>query len=222
MREAQSHRVRLETLRAALNSISLIIYENLITLQKYLAAKDPVPAPKLQSVDEAASEVRKQCLLMMCRQAPMASDLKYTLAALRIGQDYERLHELTSSLSERFEPLLKSGNEKLIAEVSLVLGHITSIHSSMRFTWARDIYETEMVAADPAAAALIGVIKDELKRLEIHYAEFLAQGKQGIEMCADLVLMCRHLQRMTQLLASLPQEMHSFEQSVDELLPLLR
>lgn len=222
MREATSHRVRLDNLRASLNLISLIIYENLNTLQKYLTAKEPVPAPKLQSVDEAAGEVRKHCLLMMCRQAPMASDLKYTLAALRIGQDYERLHELTASLGERFEGLRKIDNEKFITEVSLVLAHITSIHASMRFTWSRDIYETEQVAADPAAAALIGVINEELKRLQAHYVDFVAQGKHGIEMCADLILMCRHLQRMTQLLGKLPEEMHSFEQSVDELLPLLR
>jgi phosphate uptake regulator len=222
MREATSHRVRLDNLRSALDTLSSIILTNLKNLHAYIRATGDVAVPEISPINQAASDVRQQCLLMMCRQAPMASDLKYTLAALRIGQDYERLHELTASLSERFQHLSKSGDDTLISEVRTVLSHIISVHASMRSTWTRDIYETELVAADPAASALIGVINGELERLQKHYTNFIAQGKQGIEMCADLILTCRHLQRMTQLLEALPEEMHCFEQSVDELLPMLR
>jgi phosphate uptake regulator len=222
MREATIHRVRLDNLRLALSNFSSIILRNLNNLHSYISLSGDAPPPVIETDKDAASEVRKQCLLMMCLQAPMASDLKFTLAALRIGQDYERLHELTSSLAERFSHLRKSGDATLVEEVRNVLSHIISVHASMRSTWSRDIYETEQITADPAAAALIGVINGELSRLQKHYTNFLAQGKQGIEMCADLILTCRHLQRMTQLLESLPEEMHCFEQSVDELIPILR
>jgi phosphate uptake regulator len=222
MREAASHRLRLDKLRFALDAQAGIILQNLEQLQAYLAGPSDSPLPSSISIREQAAAVRKECLLMMTRQAPMASDLKYTLAALRVGQDYERLQELVESLSERFEPLRRIGDPALIQEVSNILGQIVCIHSSMRATWSKDVYDTESVAADPAASALISVIKSELKQLQARFIETLLGHREMIIICAELVLTCRHLQRMTELLEGLPVEMHCFEQPVKDLLPLMR
>src|SRR6185295_11709392 len=106
---------RLGLLRNALDAFSFALDDNLRAVLHQLTCDELTPPTPLKNIDELGSSLRECCLLLMAKEHPVAGDLKYAMAALRVGQDYERIQELADALYRR-AALLRSSRFKDICK----------------------------------------------------------------------------------------------------------
>lgn len=91
---------RLQVVDIALQAVAKLSFDALIiAVSAY--DNDERFAPDADEFEDAAEELRKACMTFVALEHPVASDLKFPMAALRSGQDYERIFELSTSLWKR-------------------------------------------------------------------------------------------------------------------------
>ena len=201
---------RLDSLRQALDSLAALADENLRTLLLRLTCDKSYDDKKLlQPIDELARQARERCLLLVARQQPLANDLKYAMGALRVGHDYERIQELAEALNKRVARLQGTPIENVLRDMTGVMADILKLHEAVRSTWQRDRKDMALpVLKEISAAIHSGIIKIQTETID----SAISKGFANSEMLVDLVLTCRHLKRIANLLETIPDEQHSFDE----------
>ncbi len=90
-----------ESLRTALSAL----WERDLDLAQLVISKDA-------EIDEMEVEVEEECLKTLALYQPVASDLRYIVAVLKLNNDLERIGDLASNIAERVKRLV---TEPLIA-----------------------------------------------------------------------------------------------------------
>jgi phosphate transport system protein len=196
----------------SLSRLSATIDENLRTVLLRLALDSSVREhTSLVSVDALAGDVREKCIVLVAREQPLASYLRYVMEVLRVGHDYERVNELTVALNKRVDRLSGSLAQNLVREMIDSVSNILKLHHAVRRTWQRDPGNESALMEDVRGAAT--VVDLDMKNLQESVVAAIGQQKSGAsaEKCVDLILASRHLKRIAALLKSIPGEMHAFD-----------
>ena len=208
---------RLRTVSDTLDALAAGVEANLRRVHvRLLSENKATVAEPLQSMDEPARAARSAAFLLVARSQPMATDLKFAMGALRVAHDYERIQELTMSFNERINRLANTPVENFLQDMSGVVAQILEMQSVVSRTWHRTPPNSP-AAAVPAGPepksrvlALIAATEAELAAIQNSIVEAVAKGYGSPEMLVELVLSCRHLQRITQLMEGIPDDAHSF------------
>ena len=220
-----SNRLLEERLRAVsdtLDALAVGVDANLRRVHARLMlenkAADPDP---IQSTDELARTARSAAFLLVARSQPLARDLKFAMGALRVAHDYERIQELTLAFNERINRLANTPVETFLQDMSGVVAQILEMHAVVNRIWHRPAppgatppgTESTAPTAEPKSRvlALIAATEAELAHIQNSIVEAVAKGYGSPEMLVELVLSCRHLQRITQLMEGIPDDAHSFD-----------
>lgn len=201
---------RLDGLRDALDRLSGIVDENLravllrLTYDVNISEHSP-----LVSIDDLAQDAREKCLLLVAREHPLATDLKYAMAALRVGHDFERIQELTLALSKRVDRLRGTPMQELVQEMIVVVSKILKLHEAVRRTWQRGEGREPLVIQD--VQSLASEINAQISSLQNRVLDAIANGGTNPEVFVELVLACRHLKRIANTLEMIPDEIHAFD-----------
>jgi phosphate uptake regulator len=201
---------RLDALRDALDNLAHMVDENLravmlrLTLEQDISQHSP-----LVVIDQVAADAREKCLLLVAREHPLATDLKYAMAALRVGHDYERIQELTLALGKRVERLRGGPLQQLVREMTGIMSKILKLHEIVQRTWQRGEGKTPLVMAD--VQLLVGDIDAQITALQNRIMDAIADGGTNPEVFVELVLACRHLKRILNTLQMIPDELHAFD-----------
>jgi phosphate transport system protein len=200
---------RLESLRESLDSLSNAVDENLRVVLRHLTC-DPNVSDKghFTDTDALARATRERCLLLVAREHPMANDLKYAMAALRVGHDYERIQDLAVQLYKRVERLTGTPMEDVIQDMTGVVADILKLHEVVRHTWQRDRKDQTL---QPQVHASSAAIQQGVATVQAKTVERISQGFGNPELLVELVLACRHVKRIANLMESIPDELHSFD-----------
>jgi phosphate transport system protein len=89
-----------ESLRSAVKSIT----ESNLELAKKVEAADP-------SIDSFEVEVEEDCLKILALHQPVAADLRYIIAVLKINNDLERIADLAVNVAERAKTIAQSSEK---------------------------------------------------------------------------------------------------------------
>lgn len=221
-----SNRLLEERLRAVsdtLDALAAGVGANLRRVHARLLAENKAAIPDpLQPTDELARAARSAAFLLVARSQPLASDLKFAMGALRVAHDYERIQELTLSFNERVNRLANTPVETFLQDMSGVVAQILEMQSVVSRTWHRTLPTPAGAASTTVQAAeqpepksrvlaLIAVTEAELAHIQNSIVEAVAKGYGSPEMLVELVLSCRHLQRITQMMEGIPDDAHSFD-----------
>ncbi len=226
-----SNRLLEERLRAVsdtLDALAAGVDANLRRVHGRLLSENKAVNPDpLQSMDDLARTARSAAFLLVARSQPLARDLKFAMGALRVAHDYERIQELTLAFNERINRLANTPVETFLADMSGVVGQILEMHSIVSRIWHRTAptatdtttgpvstsSETAVIHPEPKSRvlALIAATEAELAEIQNSIVEAVAKGYGSPEMLVELVLSCRHLQRITQLMEGIPDDAHSFD-----------
>ena len=203
---------RLEMLRESLDALAAVADENLRTVLRRLTCDQAVYAQgPLQPIDELARNVRERCLLLVARQQPIANDLKYAMGALRVGHDYERINELAEALNTRVERLRGSPIQDVIQDMTGVMADILELHEVVRHTWQRDRTGLHLPSVRPQVQSLTAAVHSGVSAVQNATMEAISKGHSSPELLVELVLACRHLKRIANLMEAIPEELHSFD-----------
>jgi phosphate transport system protein len=203
---------RLENLRESLDEISAAVDENLRTVLRRLTCDQSVSGSgELLDIDALGRGARERCLLLVAREHPMASDLKYAMAALRVEHDYERIQELAQTLYKRAERLTGTPMQDIVQEMTGVMADILKLHEVVRHTWQRERKDHSLPNLKPRVQYLAAGVQLGVSGIQQRILETISRGSGSPEMAVELVLACRHLKRIASLMESIPDELHSFD-----------
>jgi phosphate uptake regulator len=147
----------------------------------------------------------------VAREHPMAGDLKYAMAALRVGHDYERIQDLTVQLHKRVERLTGTPMEDVIQDMTGVVADILKLHEVVRHTWQRDRKDQTLASLQPQVQTISAAIQQGVSSVQSRTIERISQGHGNPELLVELVLACRHVKRIANLMETIPDEQHSFD-----------
>lgn len=95
----------ISTLRKRLLSMAALVEESGELAVKALVERDVPLAQRViesdQRVDEMEVEVEEECLKILALHQPVAVDLRYVIAILKINNDLERIGDLSTNIAKR-------------------------------------------------------------------------------------------------------------------------
>ena len=201
---------RLKSLQDALNELASGVDDNLRTVLLRLTCDSAVSAAvRMVPIEELARTARERTLLVVAREHPLASDLKFAMATLRVEHDYERINELTVSLNNRIELLVGTPVQEVLQDMTGVMADILSFHAIVRTSWDRGSNRSNDQTEQ--ARTLVSRIHDGIVRAQTRILSSISSGQGTPESFIEIVLACRHLKRIALTMEVIPEEIHSFD-----------
>ena len=136
-------------------------------------------------------EVDDMCLRLLALRQPMAADLRFITAAMKIGSDLERIGDLAVNIAERTMDLLKSPELKPLIDIPRMaeLAQAMVRDALNAFVGRDDVLAKDVCARDDA----VDQLNDQVFRELLTY---MMQDPHTISRAVDLILVGRHLERI--------------------------
>jgi phosphate transport system protein len=94
----------IEILKKRILALCLMVEDNVHLAVKSFVARDDALARRVmdtdESIDRAEVDVEEECLKILALHQPVAVDLRYIIAMLKINRDLERIGDLAVNISE--------------------------------------------------------------------------------------------------------------------------
>lgn len=101
----------IESLKARILELSALVEESVITSIKAVHTRDEVLAQQVidgdNRIDLAEVEVEEECLKILALHQPVATDLRFIVAVLKINNDLERIGDLAVNMASRARKLAR-------------------------------------------------------------------------------------------------------------------
>lgn len=101
----------IENLKKKILGLGVMVEETVYDAVHALSAKDAALAEKLIAndsiIDESEIDVEEDCLKILALHQPVANDLRYVIAVLKINNELERVGDLAVNIAERAIELKK-------------------------------------------------------------------------------------------------------------------
>ena len=142
-----------------------------------------------QEIDHKERDIESQCMKLLLRQQPVASDLRAISTAMRMISDMERIGDQASDIAEIARDMGDTPHRRqtLMGDMARVaIGMVTdSVDSFVR----SDLQLAHVVIAkDDELDQLFLKVRQEL-------TDLIAQGKDG-SMCLDLLMIAKYFERI--------------------------
>jgi phosphate uptake regulator len=199
---------RLDAVRKAVHEQAVAVDENLRTVLLLMTTDESVSQGlALRDTSELERATMDRCMDLLALQGPVARDLRWAMAMIRVGKDYERVQDLTEALFGRVQTLSSTLLEEILHVMTDVMRHVLKLHAILLSLWEQKPGEAT-VPADRLrlAAELVNVgVKDATNRA----VEAMVRGEESAENLRELVLACRHLRRIAGQITDIPGELSS-------------
>jgi phosphate transport system protein len=143
------------------------------------------------AVNRLDIEVDEMCLRLLALRQPMAADLRFITAGMKISSDLERIGDLAVNIAERTLDLLKSPQLKPLIDIPAM--------ARLAQEMVRDALNA-FVNGDEALAREVCRRDDEVDRLNDQVFRelltYMMQDPHTISRAVDLILVGRHLERI--------------------------
>lgn len=114
----------IDNLKKQILHVSAVVEENLQEALSSLVNKDLDQARKVilsdEKIDQLEVEVEEECLKILALHQPVAIDLRYLVAILKINNDLERIGDLAANIAERTEILAECPSVPYPQELKLM------------------------------------------------------------------------------------------------------
>ena len=159
-----------------------------------LSSRDVVRARKIIALDREADqkerEVENQCLKLLLQQQPVARDLRFISAALKMITDMERIGDQAADVAE-IVTMLDGGHEGEFPQIQEMGGEtIKMVRGAIDAFVRRDLSLAEwVVAMDDKVDGLFVAAKDAL-------IELLRRDAGAGVLALDLLMIAKYLERI--------------------------
>ncbi len=144
-----------------------------------------------KAINTAEREIDELALDLLAMQQPMASDLRFILAVIKINGDLERIGDQSVNIAERVLDVLEAPRVEMPADVI----HMASIASAM----IRDALDA-FIHADATEAERVLIRDNEVDRMkreaETAMIQQMHRSADLIQPALDTLLITRNLERI--------------------------
>jgi phosphate transport system protein len=185
----------IDSLKKKILRLSAMVEENVERAVRSVEKRDAQLAAKVVDMDRAVDimeiEVEEECLKVLALHQPVATDLRFIVAVLKINNDLERIGDLTVNIAERSLALAKrpdfvfSSNfptmmEKARAMLKNCLDALVNLDAKLALS---------VCAADDEVDALYREMFDKVKA-------GIRQAPDSVDDFLQMLTISRHLERI--------------------------
>lgn len=154
-----------------------------------------------RAIDRLEIEIEERCLRLLALQQPMASDLRFITAALKINNDLERVGDHAVNIAGSVVRLADQPPLKPLVDIP----HMARVAAEMLHE-ALDSF----VSRDPARARRLVKRDDEVDQLNDHVFRelltYMIEQPVTISRAMELILVARNLERVADLATNVAEE----------------
>ncbi len=185
---------QLTRLNAELIDMGTLIEHAIVESTQALAVRDVVRARTVialdRDVDQKEREIESLCLKLLLQQQPVARDLRFISAALKMITDMERIGDPAADVAE-IVTMLSAGHEGAFPQIQEMGGEtVKMVRGAIDAFVRRDLTLAEWVIdMDDKVDGLFVAAKDAL-------IELLRRDAGAGELALDLLMISKYLERI--------------------------
>ena len=185
---------QLTRLNAELIDMGTLIEHAIVESTQALAVRDVVRARTVialdRDVDQKEREIESLCLKLLLQQQPVARDLRFISAALKMITDMERIGDQAADVAE-IVTMLSGGHEGELPQIQEMGGEtVKMVRGAIDAFVRRDLTLAEWVIdMDDKVDGLFVAAKDAL-------IELLRRDAGAGELALDLLMISKYLERI--------------------------
>jgi phosphate transport system protein len=198
-------RKAIEELKKKLLVLSTIVEERVSDATRALEQRDSALAAQViegdTQVDDMEVEVEEECLKILALHQPVAIDLRFIVAALKINNDLERVGDLAVNIAERTQFVAEQPPVKLALDFSTMAAKAQSmLNLSLDALVENDVQLARGVCA---ADDEVDAINREMYR-EVQAA--LEAQSADVPVLIHLLSVSRHIERVADLATNIAED----------------
>ena len=195
----------LDRLKKRLLSLSTMVEERVRIARKAIEARDGQLAQKIldmdYEIDEAEVDIEEECLKILALHQPVAVDLRFLSAVIKINNDLERIGDEAVNIAERV--LIISKREKLEIPFDYSL-----MAEKSEFMLKKSL--DAVVNMDLDGAVKVCISDDEVDDLQNEAYDVIKQAIKDspdrVSYLINLLLISRHLERIADHATNIAEE----------------
>ena len=161
-------------------------------------------------INQMEIEIDDCAVRLLALQQPMARDLRFLTAAIKINSDLERMGDLAVNIVERALSLMKQAQVKPLIDIpKLAQLSESMVHKSLDAFVRRDAeLARQVLLSDDAVDDLRDAIYEEL-------VSFMEKDRSTISRSLDLIFVARHLERIADHATNIAEDVVFLVRGVD-------
>ena len=142
-----------------------------------------------QDIDHKERDIESQCMNLLLRQQPVASDLRVVSAAMRMISDMERIGDQASDIAEIARDMNRSAVVREVPMEEMAAAAVKMVTDSVDSFVRGDLdLAHSVIVQDDGVDQMFLDVRSKLIVL-------IAQGKDG-ELCLDLMMIAKYFERI--------------------------
>ncbi len=195
----------IENLKKQILSISAMVEESVVKSVKALEERDDLLADEVIGddilIDKREVEIEEECLKVLALHQPVAGDLRYIIAVLKINNELERVGDLAVNVAERARFLASRERTEVPLDFPLMA-------EKTREMLRKSL--DSLVNGDAQMAASVMAADDEVdeinREMYIEIEEAMLKKPERIKSYSHLLSCSRHLERIADLATNIAEE----------------
>lgn len=195
----------LEKIKKRILSLGTMAEERVRMATKAVELRDANLAEKIiksdYEIDELEVEVEEECLKILALHQPVAVDLRFLIAVIKINNDLERIGDEAVNIAERIQIIAKRERLDIPFDYSLMAEKTASMlkKSLDALVNMDDVLALDVLKLDDAIDDMKDQAYDVIKQA-IH------EHTDRVGYLINLLLMCRHLERIADHATNIAEE----------------
>ncbi|MBL6909930.1 MAG: phosphate signaling complex protein PhoU [Pirellulales bacterium] len=152
-------------------------------------------------IDRMEVEVEEECLKILALYQPVAADLRFVVAVLKINNDLERIGDLASNIAKRVAQLENTGPYELPHEIPLMAKQAEEMVKKSL---------DAVVNGDPDLARLIreedDVVDAGRQTVRKNMMEQIKQNPESVESLLRINSVSKHLERIADMATNIAED----------------
>ena len=152
-------------------------------------------------IDRMEVEVEEECLKILALYQPVAADLRFVVAVLKINNDLERIGDLASNIAKRVAQLENTGPYELPREIPLMAKQAEEMVKKSL---------DAVVNGDPDLARLIreedDVVDAGRQTVRKNMKEQIKQNPESVESLLRINSVSKHLERIADMATNIAED----------------
>jgi phosphate transport system protein len=204
----------IDQLHAKLLAMSGLVEQNIYRSVASLKGRDQALARQVLDdevlVNAMEIDVDDHATCLLALHQPVARDLRYLTAALKINTDLERIGDLATTIARRSLSLLQSPPVKPLVDIPLMaqLAQAMLAQSLRAFIDRDEELAREVLQADDAVDSLCVSVTREL-------VELMKREPDTVERSVDLIFIARSLERIADHATNIAEDVLFLVRGVD-------
>ncbi len=196
---------QIDTLKERILKVGTAVEEAISKAITALINRDPALAQRViandEQIDRMEVEVEEECLKILALYQPVAADLRFVVAALKINNDLERMGDLATNIAKRVGPLATGEPCDLPPEIRTMAMRAEEM--------VRQCLEA-VVRADPTLARQVreqdDAVDDARQRVRRKVMEAIRANPGKLENLLRINSISKHIERIADMATNVAED----------------